>query len=286
MLEAAVVLGKGLEILYRHTPANRSAGYLPEGRLWDELVKHHQSGRLLGVAHSHPGNGPPMPSGTDLDTFETVESVYGLGVRLQWWILSLGDRTLSHIAWDPNMKLYRTRSFADMDSAQEVAISHVRPPPMSLLMRADYGGRHWGAVLEDLSLSEDLPLPVKDMLHGFVARGEQAGEMRGLCEVLWHATSPEVLSMDVPGRPGWPVARPSVGVASLAWARGAPLVPSGMHLRYSVLARVAFRHPGLGIAMAAHAVDHGRNAFASYLLYGLGLVPSDLPGSWKALGRG
>lgn len=101
MLEAAIVLGKSGEVLYHHTPKDRSAGYLPEERLWDQLLKHHAAGNLGGVAHSHPGHGPPMPSGTDLTTFRNVESVYGLGRPVDWWIMSIADSRVCQVKMDP-----------------------------------------------------------------------------------------------------------------------------------------------------------------------------------------
>jgi hypothetical protein len=98
MLEAAIVLGTSGEVLYHHTPKDRSVGYLPEERLWDELLKHHAAGSLAGVAHSHPGYGPPMPSSTDLTTFRNVESVYGLGRPVAWWIMSISDSRVCRVA--------------------------------------------------------------------------------------------------------------------------------------------------------------------------------------------
>lgn len=97
MLEAAIVLGKSGEVLYHHTPKDRSAGYLPEERLWDQLLKHHAAGNLGGVAHSHPGHGPPTPSSTDLTTFRNVESVYGLGRHVDWWIMSIADSRVCRV---------------------------------------------------------------------------------------------------------------------------------------------------------------------------------------------
>jgi proteasome lid subunit RPN8/RPN11 len=97
MLEAAIVLGTSGEVLYHHTPKDRSVGYLPEERLWDELLKHHAAGNLAGVAHSHPGYGPPMPSSTDLTTFRNVESVYGLGRPVDWWIMSISDSRVCRV---------------------------------------------------------------------------------------------------------------------------------------------------------------------------------------------
>ena len=41
---------------------------------------------LGGIAHSHPGTGIPSPSQEDLTTFAACEA--GLGLRLDWWIIT------------------------------------------------------------------------------------------------------------------------------------------------------------------------------------------------------
>ncbi len=56
---------------------------VPDDRgLWECLWAARDG--LLGVAHSHPGSGPPAPSSEDLSTFAACEA--GLGRRLRWWI--------------------------------------------------------------------------------------------------------------------------------------------------------------------------------------------------------
>jgi hypothetical protein len=83
MLEVAVVLDLAYQPLWWHVPDGASATALPDSReLWEVLWA--QRGRLLGVAHLHPGAGAPVPSSTDLGTFAACED--GLGMRLQWWI--------------------------------------------------------------------------------------------------------------------------------------------------------------------------------------------------------
>ena len=60
-----------------------SYAFLPDSRsLWDEIWDNRHN--LLGVAHTHPGSGPPWPSLTDLTTFHAVEN--GLGRDLVWFI--------------------------------------------------------------------------------------------------------------------------------------------------------------------------------------------------------
>jgi len=84
-IEAGVVLGQDNEVLYWHLPHTRSGGSLPDSRdLWDVLWENR--GVVTGFAHTHPGNGLPGPSYTDVTTFAAVEA--GLGKRLDWWILS------------------------------------------------------------------------------------------------------------------------------------------------------------------------------------------------------
>jgi hypothetical protein len=91
-IEAGVVLDKKGECLHWHLPQGRSVAYLPDSRLlwwvfWD--LRH----RLSGFAHSHP-SGVYYPSHEDLTTFAAVEA--GLGMRLDWWIVSDDKVTLSH----------------------------------------------------------------------------------------------------------------------------------------------------------------------------------------------
>lgn len=85
MLEAAVVLGRAGEALYWHLPLDRTGARLPDSRpLWDVLWELRD--QVGGVAHSHPGRGVPMPSRTDVTTFDSIE--LGLDQRLDWWIAS------------------------------------------------------------------------------------------------------------------------------------------------------------------------------------------------------
>lgn len=88
MMEAAVVLNLKGENIYDWTPANRTAGSLPDSlTLWEVLWKNKDD--LSGVAHSHPGYGDTGPSMEDLTTFAALESA--LADRLDWWITT-GDR--------------------------------------------------------------------------------------------------------------------------------------------------------------------------------------------------
>jgi hypothetical protein len=81
--EAAVVVDADGQPIFWHDPPDRTVVSLPDSRkLWDVLWTNRKT--LSGVAHSHPGSGPPAPSWTDLTTFAAIEE--GLGVRLAWWI--------------------------------------------------------------------------------------------------------------------------------------------------------------------------------------------------------
>ncbi len=81
--EAAVVVDLEGQPIFWHLPPDRGLAYLPDSRLlWDILWANRKN--LLGVAHSHPGSGPPSPSWTDVTTFAAIEE--GLGIRIVWWI--------------------------------------------------------------------------------------------------------------------------------------------------------------------------------------------------------
>ncbi|MGF1465646.1 MAG: hypothetical protein ACFCGT_05900 [Sandaracinaceae bacterium] len=83
--EVAVVLGPDEEVLHWHLPPDRTAASLPDSReLWEVLWEARAT--VLGVAHTHPGRGRPVPSTVDLTTFRAVE--LGLGRTLTWWVAS------------------------------------------------------------------------------------------------------------------------------------------------------------------------------------------------------
>lgn len=93
--------------LYWHTPAGRSAGFLPDSsHLWSVFWKHR--GSIKGFAHTHPGGGPSGPSSEDLSTFAAIESA--LGMKLKWWIVTrdrvvlfeAGDLMVLAITEEPN----------------------------------------------------------------------------------------------------------------------------------------------------------------------------------------
>lgn len=85
MIEAAFVFDKEGKIIHWHLPPGRSGGYIPDSRdLWTVLWENR--GNLGGVAHTHPWNGRPGPSGTDVTTFAACEGA--LGARLVWPIVT------------------------------------------------------------------------------------------------------------------------------------------------------------------------------------------------------
>lgn len=85
MLEAAVLVGLDLNPLHWHLPLGRTNTFLPDSSdLWTVIWENRD--HVLGLAHSHPGSGTPLPSYEDLTTFAAIEAA--LGKRLQWWIVS------------------------------------------------------------------------------------------------------------------------------------------------------------------------------------------------------
>jgi hypothetical protein len=85
MKEAGVVIDHDGHALHWHAPQGRTVASIPDSRpLWEVLWENRE--HVFGFAHTHPCNGIPGPSGTDLSTFKAVEA--GLGRRLMWFILS------------------------------------------------------------------------------------------------------------------------------------------------------------------------------------------------------
>lgn len=83
MIETGVVVALDGTVIHWHLPMGRSSVYLPDTPdLWNVLWENRA--RLDGFAHTHPGNGFPSPSTTDLTTFVAIE--LALGRRLRWWI--------------------------------------------------------------------------------------------------------------------------------------------------------------------------------------------------------
>lgn len=91
MIETAAVFDLEGNVIHWHLPLGRSGGWLPDSRdLWTILWNNREN--LGGVAHTHPWNGEPWPSGTDVTTFAACEAA--LGKRLVWPIVTL-DRVVT-----------------------------------------------------------------------------------------------------------------------------------------------------------------------------------------------
>jgi hypothetical protein len=111
MIETAVVLDERRTPLHWHEPVGASVAALPDSRdLWDVLWANRE--RISGVAHSHPGGGPPRPSWEDLTTFAACEA--GLGRRLEWWIAT-SDAVTCYTFRGPGRTDYAGRDPASPD---------------------------------------------------------------------------------------------------------------------------------------------------------------------------
>lgn len=116
-IEVGVLISKSMDVIHWHLPTGRSVGELPDSReLWDVMWKNRF--RLLGFAHSHPGIATPRPSTTDITTFAAIEA--GLGVRLNWWILSWKGFCLVRHVSDQHRSWYETvESYMEDDSGDD-----------------------------------------------------------------------------------------------------------------------------------------------------------------------
>jgi hypothetical protein len=91
MIEAGVLLGLNNSVITWHTPNERSVVKLPESRdLWEIIYDNKDT--VTGFAHTHPGDGSPGPSHTDITTFIAIENA--LGKHLNWFILSSDSQVL------------------------------------------------------------------------------------------------------------------------------------------------------------------------------------------------
>jgi len=116
MMETAVVVHKNGGVIHWHLPKNRTAGALPDSReLWDVLWARREL--VLGIAHTHPWNGDPYPSQTDLTTFAAVEA--GLGRRLKWWVVTMDQ--VGRLEWSDGTESYLLAIDGAEDDAPWVA---------------------------------------------------------------------------------------------------------------------------------------------------------------------
>ncbi len=99
MMETALVFDLEGRTIHWHEPAGRTSGSLPDSQdLWEILWENRH--RLGGVAHTHPWNGPAIPSGTDLTTFAAVEK--GLGKHLLWPVVTFDN--VAYVVRNPLFK--------------------------------------------------------------------------------------------------------------------------------------------------------------------------------------
>jgi hypothetical protein len=101
--ETALVFDQEGNTIFWHLPPGRSGGSIPDTQsLWDVLWENRH--RLGGVAHTHPWDGHPQPSDTDITTWHAIESA--LGKRLCWPIITMNEMTC--FRWFParNSDLY------------------------------------------------------------------------------------------------------------------------------------------------------------------------------------
>ena len=92
-MEVGVLINNDDQPIYWHQPNRRSSVALPDSLdLWQVIWQNRHL--LAGFAHSHPGNGRPGPSYTDVTTFAAVEGA--LGKRLAWWITSDDHLVIVH----------------------------------------------------------------------------------------------------------------------------------------------------------------------------------------------
>ncbi len=85
MIEAAALIAKDGSVIHWHLPPGRTSGSIPDTRdLWEVIWENREN--VLGLAHTHPWNGAPYPSETDLTTFDAIERA--LGRRLVWWVVT------------------------------------------------------------------------------------------------------------------------------------------------------------------------------------------------------
>ena len=92
--ETGMVFDQQGNVMRWHAPEGRSSGSLPDSQdLWDFLwmhrIKGDGTGKLAGVAHTHPWHGTAWPSGIDVTTFAAIEK--GLGQRLLWPIVTFSE---------------------------------------------------------------------------------------------------------------------------------------------------------------------------------------------------
>jgi hypothetical protein len=91
---AALISADEQRVLCWHLPAGRTSASVPDTTDLLELLLRHRP-HMAGTAHSHPGDGVPGPSWTDVTTYAALEKYFRR--RFKHWIASM-DRMVS-ISW-------------------------------------------------------------------------------------------------------------------------------------------------------------------------------------------
>jgi len=103
MIEVAMVFDKEGKALFWLGPRDHTSSSIPDSQvMWQRIWEYRDI--IGGVAHTHPWDGHPWPSDTDVTTFSAVER--GLGKRLIWPIITMDDASFFKWFHRPNSELY------------------------------------------------------------------------------------------------------------------------------------------------------------------------------------
>lgn len=171
MMEAGVVIDCLGNAVHWHLPPGRSGGALPDSQdLWEVLYKLNNEqayggSRLLGFAHSHPGNGDCGPSLTDLTTFDAIERGLGrggvAGRQLLWWIVNADSVSLTESeGWrNAGGEIERKWLTTTMVSTSASWIHKLRVVSGLVTLRRCYAGRNHLGRLDGSSTCDLKPEP-------------------------------------------------------------------------------------------------------------------------------
>lgn len=97
-IEVAVIIDRKGRPMHWHLPADRTSVSIPDDRdLWQIIWENRDN--ILGIAHSHPGAGVPVPSHTDITTFDAIDRALG---RNLWWLICSETHL---VAWTSNQAI-------------------------------------------------------------------------------------------------------------------------------------------------------------------------------------
>lgn len=105
MLESGVLYNEQNEIIYLHTPLDRSNVHIADSYEFWQIIWDNRF-IIKGFAHSHPGSGLTSPSWTDITTFSSIER--GLGKKLEWPIIT-SDKFVICTWCGPGLYDYKTK---------------------------------------------------------------------------------------------------------------------------------------------------------------------------------